>query len=225
MYVINFIKIAKRINFSSNTNLLTFYTRICVQILEKIIFEIVQFGGYEILGRRNFRRSFSTINHNLHFNLPENIINLKLNRLRDLLHRSIDKETGDRKPVEYSTLDGSNYSPRRTPCARARKDGWDGEERKVESRRIEDRAIVWRETRVSTGHDPRPRQGSRGLCLRPRSHRTAPVMHLAIDFLLALVALSLSLSLSLHFVECGTPNESKHENIAFTLPLRAVLQV
>lgn len=145
---------------------------------------------------RNFRRSFSTINHNLHFNLPENIINLKLNRLRDLLHRSIDKETGDRKPVEYSTLDGSNYSPRRTPCARARKDGWDGEERKVESRRIEDRAIVWRETRVSTGHDPRPRQGSRGLCLRPRSHRTAPVMHLAIDFLLALVALSLSLSLS-----------------------------
>lgn len=196
-----------------------------MQILEKIIFEIVQFGGYEILGRRNFRRSFSTINHNLHFNLPENIINLKLNRLRDLLHRSIDKETGDRKPVEYSTLDGSNYSPRRTPCARARKDGWDGEERKVESRRIEDRAIVWRETRVSTGHDPRPRQGSRGLCLRPRSHRTAPVMHLAIDFLLALVALSLSLSLSLHFVECGTPNESKHENIAFTLPLRAVLQV
>lgn len=174
---------------------------------------------------RNFRRSFSTINHNLHFNLPENIINLKLNRLRDLLHRSIDKETGDRKPVEYSTLDGSNYSPRRTPCARARKDGWDGEERKVESRRIEDRAIVWRETRVSTGHDPRPRQGSRGLCLRPRSHRTAPVMHLAIDFLLALVALSLSLSLSLHFVECGTPNESKHENITFTLPLRAVLQV
>lgn len=78
---------------------------------------------------------------------------------------------------------------------------------------------------MSTGHDPRPRQGSRGLCLRPRSHRTAPVMHLAIDFLLALVALSLSLSLSLHFVECGTPNESKHENIAFTLPLRAVLQV
>lgn len=50
MYVINFTKIAKRINFSSNTNLLTFYTRICVQILEKIIFEIVQFGGYEILG-------------------------------------------------------------------------------------------------------------------------------------------------------------------------------